>query len=163
MPSQAMARTNPTRLPHRPHRAQRGALLLEALVAILIFTFGVLGVMGMQALAVQQTTDARYRTEAAALADELIGQMWAGNRNVDTLRTQFNTCFPTAGCPGYGAWFAKVQATLPQVSQTVNPPQVNVSNAPGSEGLVTIRIRWKQPSETGSDVRTYVTSARITQ
>lgn len=153
------ARTRPLPRP-RARSAQGGALLLEALVAILIFTFGILGVIGMQAMAVQQTTDARYRTEAAQLADQLIGQMWAGNRTAANLQTQFATCFPTTGCPGFGTWFTQVQNTLPGVTTGATAPQVTVDAA----GIVQITLFWKPPSDPSAAApRNYVTSAQIQQ
>src|SRR3954468_14872308 len=90
--------------PRRPTRSQRGVMLIEALIAILIFTIGILGVIGLQAAAVQQSTDAKNRTEAAYMADQLMGSMWSGNRTVANLRTQYdsNTC--GSSCPGTTAW-----------------------------------------------------------
>ena len=59
--------------------SQRGSMLLEALIAILLFSMGILGLMGLQAIALKNTADAKYRTEAAFLANQIIGQMWADN------------------------------------------------------------------------------------
>ena len=50
---------------------------MEALVAILIFSFGVLGLIGVVAASIRATNDARYRAEAANLANAVIGDMWA--------------------------------------------------------------------------------------
>ena len=40
---------------------QTGSYLLEALIAILIFAFGVLGLVGMIGTSIRVTNDARYR------------------------------------------------------------------------------------------------------
>lgn len=56
-------------------RDQSGVMLLEAMIAILIFSLGVLGVVAMQAMAVSASRDAKYRADAALLADELLGKM----------------------------------------------------------------------------------------
>lgn len=64
-------KTIPTRL-----KAQAGALLIEAMVAILIFSFGVLAIVGMQAATLRQTTDAKYRLDASFLANQILGEMW---------------------------------------------------------------------------------------
>lgn len=53
----------------------RGYVLLEALVALLIFSLGVLGMIGFQAASTKIATDSRFRTEAALLADELLAKM----------------------------------------------------------------------------------------
>ena len=42
-------------------RSQRGMMLLEGLIAILIFSLGVLAMIGMQAVSVSQTSQAKYR------------------------------------------------------------------------------------------------------
>ena len=56
---------------------QDGSTLLESLIAILVFSFGVLGMVGLQAASIKSISEAKYRTDAAFLANELIGQMWA--------------------------------------------------------------------------------------
>ena len=56
---------------------QRGYVLLEALVALLIFSLGLLGLIGFQAASTKIATDSRFRTEAAMLADELLAKMAA--------------------------------------------------------------------------------------
>ena len=60
--------------------AQTGAYLLEALVGILIFSFGILGIVGLQAQAIRFTNDSEYRAEAVYLANSLISEMWTVNR-----------------------------------------------------------------------------------
>ena len=51
---------------------QQGVMLLEALVAILIFSIGILAIVGMQASAVRAVTDSRSRSEASFFANQLI-------------------------------------------------------------------------------------------
>jgi type IV pilus assembly protein PilV len=131
-------------LPSRPapRRLQHGVMLLEALIAILIFSIGILGVVGLQATAVKQSTDARYRAEAAQLAEQLMGLMWVSDRTATNLQTQFNTC-TTGACPGFQTWFQNVKATLPGVDDNTNVPQVNVR----TDGTVNITLFWLAPNE----------------
>jgi type IV pilus assembly protein PilV len=49
--------------------------MLEALVAVLIISFGILGLIGLQASSISATTDARARSEASQFIDRLIGEM----------------------------------------------------------------------------------------
>lgn len=56
-------------------KAQRGFFLLEALIAILIFSLGVLGMIAMGSAAIAGQTDAQVRTEAQTLADQLVGEI----------------------------------------------------------------------------------------
>ena len=64
-------------LEHTIRKQQEGVMLLEALIAIVIFHSASLGVVGMQASAVSTVQDAKYRTDAGLLANELLGMMWA--------------------------------------------------------------------------------------
>ncbi len=68
---------------------QRGSFLLEALVAILIVAFGILGLLGLEARALQNVDDAQYRSEAVALANSYIGQMWVADQT--TLAANFDS------------------------------------------------------------------------
>ncbi|MDB5838864.1 MAG: pilV [Herminiimonas sp.] len=111
-------------------------MLLEALMAILIFSLGILAMVGMQAVAVKQVSDARYRSEASLLVNQLIGTMWVSDRATAVLQTNFNT-----GGTGYAAWLPGVSAALPGVA--ANPPTVVVDGA----GMVTVTIFWLAPNE----------------
>jgi type IV pilus assembly protein PilV len=63
--------------PVRATKAQQGVVLLEALIAILIFSLGVLGLVGLQATMIKSTSEAKFRSEASFIAQQKIGQMWA--------------------------------------------------------------------------------------
>ncbi len=119
-------------------RRQAGSVLLEGLIAIVIFSVGILAIVGMQATAVKNSTDAKNRTDAALLANDLIAQMWAGNRAPATLQANFAT-----GGTKYAAWAQEVQAAFPGSPA----PTVTVDAA---TGLVTVVVFWKLPSESAS-------------
>jgi type IV pilus assembly protein PilV len=55
---------------------QEGIVLLEALAAILVFSFGILAFLWMQASATRQVTDSKYRLEASFAANQVLGEMW---------------------------------------------------------------------------------------
>src|SRR2546428_12965622 len=57
-------------------KRENGVMLLEALIAILIFSIGILAVVGLQAVSIRNVTDSKHRTEAAFLANNLLSQMW---------------------------------------------------------------------------------------
>lgn len=142
---------------------QSGVMLLEALIAILIFSLGILGVVGMQASAVAATRDAKYRTDAALLANELIGQMMAGNRDGIALQTNFQGD-DTDGVGGagdvltdgplYSAWRNRVRATLP--GSDLNEPRVTVrpgvAGPPKTSSTVNIQVRWRAPNDSAAHV-----------
>lgn len=57
-------------------RLQRGASLLESLVALVIFSVGTLGLVSMYATAVGTANDAQLRADAAAHANDLVNAIW---------------------------------------------------------------------------------------
>ena len=130
------------------------------LVAILLFSFGILGMVILQGTAVQQAADAQYRAEAAQLADDLVGRMWAGDRSATVLQKQYNTCQDTTECTGYAAWSQKVRERLPGVTDGLTAPAVGIDD----DGRVNITVFWR-PSSYGSsaEVHRYDTTAQIRQ
>lgn len=132
-------------------------MLLEALIAILIFSIGILGIVGMQASAVKASGDARYRTQASLLANQLIGQMWVDDTTPATLLANYSTSQAK-----YLAWLGDVQNALPGVvANTATAPTV-VINTGGSTPIVTITLFWKPPSEAaGAQPHKYVSIAQI--
>lgn len=62
--------------------SQQGATLIEALVAVLIFSIGILATVGLQAMAVSSTTDAKYRADASFLANQILGRIWGDPTNL---------------------------------------------------------------------------------
>jgi len=79
---------------------ERGVMLIEALVAILIFSIGILAVVGMQAVAIKDVTAAKYRSEAAFLAQELLAQMWTDNGISALTHTPERERLPQKSRPG---------------------------------------------------------------
>lgn len=115
---------------------QGGVALLEALIAILLISFGILGIIGLQANSIAFTTDARYRVDAGALADRLVAEMWVNPANVASYT------WAGAGAPPAAAatWIADVQNALP--GATALPPLIDV----GADNVVTITLRWQLPN-----------------
>ena len=99
---------------------QQGVILLEALIGILIFSLGVLALVAMQAVSVSNVSNARYRTEAAFLANEIISEIWVdrGAATRTWRATPSRTAAPRAFPPQ--TWVQKVRAQLP--GSDVNGP-----------------------------------------
>jgi type IV pilus assembly protein PilV len=122
--------------------AQDGSVLLEALVAILIFSFGVLGLIGVLASSIRATNDARYRAEAANLANAVIGDMWA------TAAADLGPQFGPDG-PRLLAWQSQVASLLPSASGA-NAPLIDLAQ-PGlslQSRSVVVTVFWQLPGET---------------
>lgn len=64
------------------NRLQRGVALIEALVAILLFSIGLLAIAALQANMVKNTGEAKYRVDASNIAQQRIGMMWADPNNL---------------------------------------------------------------------------------
>ena len=124
-------------------KTQAGVMLIEALIGILIFSIGILALIGMQGVAMKNTTDARYRTEAAFLANGIVGQMWVDRTNLEQYDTSKPAYAPRAN------WVSGVEKALPgiDVANAVLAPQIVVDTA---NNQVTVTIQWLQPGETQS-------------
>jgi len=129
---------------------QSGVALLEALVGILIFSIGILAMMGLQAQSIRNTVEAKYRNEAAYLADQIIGQMWVDRANLAAYDT-------TSGAnQNMLDWRTKVAGTLPRVTPGgTNSPTITVAG-----NQVTVQVLWQMPG-TNSEQRSFSVVAQI--
>ncbi len=118
-----------------PH-LQDGVVLLEALIAILIFSLGVLGIIGLQATMIKSTSEAKYRSEASYLAQQRIGEMWATPTNLAAFIENDVDISATSLLPG----------AKRTVTQTAT-------------GAYVVTITWQLPGEA---LRNFTTSANIT-
>ena len=120
----------------RGRSAARGVMLIEALVALLIFAFGVLGLVGLQAAMTKAQGTAKFRADAAFLAQQVLGTMWSDAPNI----ANYAVGGGAVACDAYArcnAWKGKVANTLPG-----GVPSITIA---GSN--VTVAISWTQPNE----------------
>jgi type IV pilus assembly protein PilV len=61
---------------------QSGAVLLEGLISILIFSVGILALVGLQAASMKNTTQAKMRIDASLVANQRLGQIWVDIPNM---------------------------------------------------------------------------------
>ena len=136
-------------IPHRP-LAQQGSVLLEGLISILLFSVGILAIVGMQAAAIKNTSDAKYRADASYFANQIIGQMWADRSNLASYNN--NAIAGTMPCnpagtlstaPNVTSWLGAVAASLPNAASSVQQIAVNPAN-----NMVTVTVCWKPPQAT---------------
>ncbi|WP_050997930.1 type IV pilus modification PilV family protein [Dyella japonica] len=139
----------------RSCRKNRGIVMMDALVAIVIFSIGILGLMHLLSAAVGLTGAAKYRTDAAMLADQVIAQMWTySNAPSGTIATNFNSPDGAA----YKTWAANVttltaNSGLPGAKGNVPTIVVDGNNN------VTVTIKWQSPDD--NILHTYVASTQI--
>lgn len=112
---------------------EQGVVLLESLIAILVFSLGVLGIVGLQAAMIKNTSESKYRSEASYIAQQRIGQMWADPGNLGDYLEE-NT---------------DISELLPSGTRSVTQP---------SAGTFLITVRWQQP---GEPAHNFTTTASI--
>lgn len=113
--------------------AQQGVVLVEAMIAILIFSMGVLAVVGLQAAMVKNTADSKYRADASYIAQQRIGLMWSDPGNLVS----------------YLEADTDISTLLPGGRRTVTQPVA---------GQFVITVTWQQPGEAQHN---YTTTATI--
>ncbi len=124
----------PSVLHSRFRQRQRGIALIEALIGMLIFAFGVLGLMGLQAAMTKAQSTAKFRADAATLAADLFGL-------IQTDLAANASRYATASCASYARckeWKYRVAAQLPSGSADVSV---------AGSGEIKVTIKWTQGSE----------------
>lgn len=113
--------------------------LLEALISLLVFSFGVLGLIGLEARAINTSVDAEDRNRAALFASEVASSIWLNNSvNVNA-----------SSNPTLATWQAAVansaKTGLPNGTLAVNPVP-SITNSAGTVIAADIVIKWQPPS-----------------
>lgn len=131
-------------------KTQSGVLLIEVMIAILIFSFGLLGLAGLQANATQNSTNAEERIRASLLANDMVSMLWV-KQSVNNTNT--TAAISTAAAADITAWQTQVAASgLPNAAGTVA----------FAGNLATVTITWKSPSKKAADnSNQYVTSIAV--
>lgn len=106
--------------------AQQGVVLIEAMVAILIFSMGVLAIVGLQAAMIKNTADSKYRADAAYIAQQRIGLMWSDPDNLAS----------------YLEANADISTLLPGGTRTVTQLAI---------GQFVVTVGWTAPGETPAE------------
>jgi len=119
--------------------AQQGVVLIEAMIAIVIFAFGVLGIVGLQAAMVKNTSEAKYRSEASYIAQQYIGALWTGDPNLLSNNGLVGTV-------------TDISNLLPNGSLTINQPNL---------GQIQVIITWQDPGDTQNQIHNYTTYTNI--
>lgn len=129
-----------------PVAKQSGILLIEVLISILIFSFGILGLVGMQAVASQNAANAESRVIAASMANEITSMMYA--------RKTSNIADANLSAD-IAAWKTRVAgSTLPNASGDVTV----------AGDIATITIQWRPPSKTSTEANNkYETQITVIQ
>lgn len=121
----------------RINQCQRGIVLLEALIALLIFSFGLLGIVGLQGAMVKGAGQAKYRTDASYIAQRRISMMWADPAHLSD------------------GTYNETNVTVPELPSGLRTTVVTVT---GKDANVTVTVSWTVP---GEDAHQYSANANI--
>ena len=125
-----------------------GVVLIEVMVALLIFMLGVLGMVGLLVSMTRATTDSKVRADAAYLASEMVGRLWSDTANLASY--DGSNCASTGLCK---EWQSKVAARLPK-----GVGSVGVTVDAAGDAAATIVITWIGPDQ---QTHTYTTNTNI--
>jgi type IV pilus assembly protein PilV len=122
---------------------QHGASMIELLVSLLIFAFGMLGLVGMQNKTVAYSQLSLYRSQATALSDDILDRMRADRARAKN--GDWSTGLNDAAASISGTTIAKtdlkewktlVEALLPS-------GQASITIGVGADaGKVTVKLQW---------------------
>ena len=127
----------------QPRRLAQGISLIEVLVVIVLFAFGLLGLIGLQARAQQVSVNAEDSQRAALLAQEIVSTMWGAG----------TVTLPAATLT---AW----------QTQVANPAGRGLPSGNGSVAVTSnvarITVAWTPPqAAAGAAAHSYVTEVLI--
>lgn len=153
-------------------KAQNGFTLVEALVAILVFSIGLMGMAGLMVVSVKTNHSAYLRTQATFLAQSLADRIRSNRAAINAYNGAYSLA--TAGsdpCAGgtvcsfaqvverdRALWSRQLGDLLPNGAARVNCDGVSLGLArhAGSDpytGLCTVTITWSESSlQRGTDL-----------
>jgi type IV pilus assembly protein PilV len=127
-------------------RKMAGFMLIESLLAMLIFSIGILALVGFQGMSIKLVGDSKQRANAAFVASHIEGELWAVNpANLADCAGSFE---PPSSSSCAGDWGARLVGLPNGVAEV----EVN-----GSQ--VTLTITWQQPG--ADEEHRYVHNAQI--
>ncbi len=136
-------------------RSQRGATLIEGLVAITIFSFGILAVIGMMTTHMATAGDARYRMEAVQLADSIMTDMRVKYANSDHATRATNFSGPSG--TDFLFWTDRIESTLPHAGID-DGEQLGITFA---DKTVTVTVQWRAPADNSDTPHKYIATGAM--
>lgn len=115
------------------NRTQKGSVLIESMVALVIFSMGVLALVGLQSAMIKNSSDNRYRAQAQLIAQTHIANMMAyggdaANYISQIDRNQIRTQLPNGTLTFSALTNTMVTVTVGWQLPGGNPHQVNASS-----------------------------------
>lgn len=135
--------------------SQAGVMLIEALVAIVVFSVGVLALIALQAVAMREVATSKMRSDAGYVADRIIGDLSSISLSSGTLQARlavFAGNYTATGAPAFAgspelpadiaraaSWQSTIARHLPNGRVTIG---VTAANPP----TVTLNVSWESVS-----------------
>lgn len=119
---------------------ERGAFLIEALIAVLIVSIAAAGLFTLMANLLRTSSEALSRAEATEIAAAALARMAA--EDPDMLADRYDAL---GGAAGFAALVAAAER-LPGVTAVANRPAVVVAPGPSAgTRRVVVTVRWQLP------------------
>jgi len=164
------------------YNKKQGFTLLEVLIAVLVFSFGLLGIAGMMTISVKNNHNGYLRSQASFLVENMMVRMranptalwngwYAGQAAPGTLICDLtNPCdFQNLAAFDMQEWANSIQVSLPNgigtvacVANSVVPAGITTAQAPSIwfpappyDGVCTITVDWDESNrESARDQQT---------
>lgn len=133
---------------------QRGFTLIEALIALALFAVGIMGMIGAMTSHARIGVDARFRSEAAAAADELVARLQT--TSPITMVTEYET-----GGAAFNDWLTN-RLRAPGTGLPGADAEVDFSVVGADTRTARIEIRWTPPAVVSRDAAGSRTAASQT-
>jgi type IV pilus assembly protein PilV len=140
--------------------------MIELLVSLVIFSFGMLGVVGLQTKTLAFSQSSLFRSQASALTDDILDRMRADrlgavagywNTSIDDLAADVSVTGTTGlVTTDLAEWKSEVERLLPE-----GRASIALSTAATTVGEVKIIIRWADSRDAGADPVEFVTITRL--
>jgi type IV pilus assembly protein PilV len=143
-------------------RRQSGVSMIELLVSMVIFAFGMLGLVGLQTKTLAYGQSGLYRSQATALTDDILDRMRTDRANAkagvvwitDFANLSSSFTGTTIAQTDLKEWKQQVEALLPAGAAKIEADTVN-------PGYFIITIRWNETRAGGSSTEQFVTRTRL--
>lgn len=141
-------------------------MLLEAFLAMVIFSIGVIGLLGMQTAAIKTTGDARQRAVAAFYANQIISHMWADSRS-SLADYEHNATGDACGSFSGSAsshdnvtsWISGLSGELNGLTSDSVASELQQIKVDTGTNLVEVTVCWKNPDE--SEYHSFFVSSQV--
>ncbi len=141
--------------------SQRGAMMLEVLISILLLCFGILGIVALQAVMTGNLSDAKYRAEAALLSEQLIGMLWSDIPELDSYKynDSKNDCkdLGTDDNTALENWLGSDGTAGTVYGLPNGRAKIDIN----TDHIVDIKICWRGPKESTDTWHYYTTVTQI--